>query len=327
MGRAMHRSHSLDDVSLGLTELASVLKSRRARRMLQSAAKRGQSPVLSLTAAVSASLVSAAATEFDEDPLAGLATVDDLSALSEICLPGETYAEGEEHEHLAGLRALAHAGGHDKPFYLTDPFASPYANAFSPAHEDHASTARYDVHEQRSVGHAQHDTASVSGQHSSQHHGHPSGHQSQAGQSAAAAGEHSQHGPAGVAMGEAIAHGDHHAAMTHDAPHVQSHGAHDAAPGHAGHQAMGDPAPHQTDHAAEMPPENTLHQASADDVDGVRDLIDALSHHADSNGDAMPVADEAATPADDHYSHHASMAMMDLPAADDLTASASQPMI
>jgi hypothetical protein len=296
-------SAKIRDVDLsGIDALAAVLRSRRAKQAFQKALKKGQSPTLSLTAAISASLVSAAAKENVEDPLAGLAAVDDLSAFQEDCLPGGKYVRAG-HDHDLDAEGFAHRL--HGASYRDDPFASRFASRFTAGHDDHDGAsgehcpsvsltagqhpsshsmgaleahAMHDGHAPHEAGHGDH---AVSGETTSHNH-------------AAAEAGHEAH--------DASAGGEHSA-------HLSGHEEHraTAASAHAGH----DPIVSDGHGAHDMPGE-------AIDMDDLAEAMPDDDHGHDMGG--MPMAeDETAAPAAEEE-HHASLGDMDLPPAEDLSA-------
>lgn len=301
-------SASVRDVAFeDIDALAALLKGRRAQQAFHTAIKKGQSPLLSLTAAISASLVSAAAEENVEDPLSGLAAVDDLSGLGEDCLPGENYAQSD-HDH--GRRAdFAHAS--HGASYRDDPFASRLASRFNAAHDDHDADdgARCDSatpkagqhpasHAAGAIAHAGHEGETHEGGHGGDHG--VSGQHAAAGHDAmtAKASGHAGHDDAVHAQGDGhSAHLSGH--QQHAASSLQAHSQHET--------------PQTGDHDTHIPASGGVLDDLADalpDVDG--EMSGIPSHHAPAPGKTAA----APAPAEDH---HASLADMDLPPAEDLS--------
>ncbi len=311
-----------------IAALASVLKNRRAQKAFQAALKKGKSPTLSLTAAISASLVSAAAKEEAFDPLAGLVAVDDLSSFGEDCLPGEAYAAaGHDHDGLAS--GAGHDGHLTHASYLADPFASRFANAYARDHGDHDRHETHANHNTMTIGHDAHAGEGAQGAgHQSPHAGHHGSHQGGgAGHDnhhASSPSDHSQGHDQhkGAAHTAQASHDGEHHDGAHDMSAHQSaghsnHGAHqaaDAGGAHAGHTAP------EAGHA----PDGHL---SEEDID-LDQSIDALAQndHDDHESDAPEEASAAEAP-EEHHHHHATLGDLDAAPADDLAAAPQPPVI
>lgn len=311
----MNRPGILDTVSTDLAELAAMLKARRRRRATL-LVKRGQGPVLGLTAAVSASLVSAAAKEDEFDPLAGLVAVDDLSALAEICLPGEAYAEAGAHDHEAGAGRLDHDSHPFGAFYLADPFASPYAKTRGREHADHDGavfTANSQV--SHGSGHGSHVAQSEMMAAGAQrfHHDHSG---LAAGPNSPAA--HDNHGSSAGAESHSVAANAH-------ASHSAEHSTPSAA--HAGH---GGASVSQGSAAAHHPANEAMHVESHA-LGGPAQIQVSAPIDAPGAPVALATPVELVSPADSHAHEadhlHVAMTQLDLTPADDLAASAIIPTI
>ncbi|WP_428409473.1 hypothetical protein [Hyphococcus sp.] len=321
------------DVS-DIAALASVLKNARARKAFQAALNKGKSPTLSLTAALSASLVSAAAKEEEFDPLAGLVAVDDLSAFGEDCLPGLSYESGDEHDHAA-LSGSDHGGHFGYSSYLADPFASRFANQYARDHDKHDG---HDAQNAITVDHTAHDAAGSHGaEHAAVHSGHQQGHAS-----------HQNHD---VTASEHHAADSEHASGQHQAPgstQHSEHSAHDAGHDMSAHKATahgGHNAPAAVNgHAEHMAPQASLpaaeesyndHGYAGELENDVIDLDQGIDALAEQNHGAHEIAsaDDAAAPAtseapEEHSHHHGvTLADMDAPPADDLAAAQPLPVI
>ena len=293
-----------------------MLKARRHRRGERSLVKRGQGPALGLTAAVSASLVSTAAKEGELDPLAGLVAVNDLSALAEICLPGEAYAEASAHDHETGAGQLDHDAHTFGAFYLADPFASPYAKNHGREHDGHDAavfTAQGQIGHGSGHGHHMAQSEPIAAGAQRVQHDHSG---AAAGPSSPAA--HDSHGPSAGAQYHSVAANAH-----------ASHGAENSMPSaaHAGHGgAAASHAPAATQHTGHEATHVESHAHAGPPQTQVSAAIDAVVTPASS---ATPI--ELATPSVGH-SHeadhlHAAMAQFVLTPADDLAASAVLPTI
>ena len=294
--------------------LAALLKSRRAQRLFQTALKKGQSPTLSLTAAISASLVSAAAEETQDDPLAGLTAVDDLSAFAEDCLPGASYAEAAGHDHDGRGDGADHAG-HYGASYLDDPFASRFESPFKSAHADH------DRHDASGGDHcAAPLVASAHGAHAASHEA--QGHDAHSGGHEGHGAAHDGHDVTAAASGHA--HGAVHDGVTHKAHETGAHGAHGAehASAHAGH-SMSDMAMHMSHDGMAMDGHSMSGGMDGADLD---ELADAMP---DDHGmqDMTPDMETDASADDAQSDHgHATLAEMNMPPAEDLSTVAMAPM-
>ena len=313
-----------------IAALASILKTREARKAFQTVLRKGKSPTLSLTAAISASLVSAAAKEDEFDPLDGLAAVDDLSAFTELCLPGEAYAEaGHDHDALASGDGHDGHGGHAS--YLADPFASRFANIYARDHEEHEG---HENHEAMAGGHGQHADAQSHGA------GNPASHAAHANHQQG----HESHHPHG-ADHQAAAAGDH-AQGHHDQTGSEAHAAHeDHVTGHdmASHEAAGHGEAHTQHAPAAVETVHTDHASVHDDYSEPGDLedddidldqsIDALAdnHHDVNEGVVTASNTTNDTPVeetpDEHHHHGVTLADMDTPPSDDLAATQPLPVI
>ncbi len=316
-----------------IAALASVLKTRRAQKAFQAALKKGKSPTLSLTAAISASLVSAAAKEEEFDPLAGLVAVDDLSAFNEDCLPGKAYA-GAEHDHDDLRSGGDHDGHQGHASYLADPFASRFANAYAREHEGHDDHDRHETHANHNAMTGRHEAHAGAGAHEA---GHPASHSTHAS-------HHEAHQGAGAG------HENHHASSA--GVHMQDHAQHEGAQhdGHTAHDGAHDMSAHQAaghtnhgahqvadisgDHAGHTGPENGHAPddlLSEEDID-LDQSIDALAEndHGDHESDTPEETDvtpAAEAPSEGHHHHHATLTDLDTAPADDLAAAAPPPVI
>ncbi|GJL92462.1 hypothetical protein [Hyphococcus sp.] len=316
--KALNPDMSDPEVS-DIAALASLLKTGRARKAFQAAIKNGTSPILTVTAALSASLVSAAAKEDEFDPLSGLSAVDDLSDFAELCLPGEKYAEaGHDHDALSG--SDDHDGHHGAASYLADPFASRFENIYARDHESHDN---HGGHEASSVTHLM---QSGEGAHGGAH----------AGAAHLAHGGHESHQADSAEHAAGHAHGGAERAL-HDHDKTQGHDAHESGHVMAAHQAAGHTqthAAHQATAAGNAPVDHAAahnDHAPADEIeDDVIDLdqaIDALvethqGHHESNSADQpqdLPIVAEAPA-AEDHHHHEVTLADMDVTPADDLAA-------
>lgn len=321
-----------------ITALASFLKNRKARDAFQTALKKGKSPTISLTAAISASLVSAAAKEEEFDPLDGLTAVDDLSAFSELCLPGEAYADAE-HDHEGFGSGDDHDGHQGHASYLADPFASRFANVYAREHEGHSDAVGHEGHDGFVAAHAAHMGEGAQGaSHTASHAGHAGQHGAH---QTASAGHDSHHESAG--KGDPQVHAQHGSAQHGDhADHVE-HAVHDGSHDVSAHQSMehGDHGAHQSVDASVAHTEHSSPQAAShdmptldddveDDVIDVDQSIDALAQNlgdvaaTDSSED---VAEAPVAEAPDEHHHHATLVDLDTPPADDLAAAAPPPVI
>lgn len=318
----------LDLIDIDFTALADAIKAGRKKRTLENCLKRGTSPVLSLSGVISASLVSAAAKELDEDPLAGLATVDDLSAFSEeICLPASAYAGDEPHDHEQYGRLFSHAGSHGRPFYLDDPFASQYATGVSAPHAGHQSrlVGVENVPSLHGSMHSQHSTSvtgamSPSGQHGAGHNGHAVAQQTR----------HHVESPIATADTAHTGHGGDDAALDSASAHAGHHVKDVAQTVHAGHNAPAAPA-------------HEMHVMHSDEHDELTGFINALTHDlnmvdtmevassgdlGDASGADMTGSSSQPAVATPHGHHHElSLAGMDAPPPDDLSAAQAAPVI
>ena len=313
-----------------IAALASFLKNRKARDAFQAALKKGKSPTISLTAAISASLVSAAAKEEEFDPLDGLTAVDDLSAFSELCLPGEAYADAE-HDHDGS--GDDHDGHQGHASYLADPFASRFANVYARDHEGHGDAVGHEGHEGFVAAHAAHMRAGAQGaSHTASHAGH--------------AGRHGAHQTVGAG------HDSHHASAAQGDPQVHAqhgsvqhadHAVHDSSHDMSAHQSMrhGDHSAHQsvdagvahTEHSSPQAASHDMHVLVDDVQDGVIDVdqsIDALAQNlgeVDASDASEDIAEAPVAAAPDEHHHHATLVDLDTPPADDLAAVAPPPVI
>lgn len=299
-------SVKIRDVDLsGIDALAAVLRSRRAQQAFQKALKKGQSPALSLTAAISASLVSAAAKENVDDPLAGLAAVDDLSAFQEDCLPGEKSAGADGHDHDFSADSFAHKL--HGASYRDDPFVSRLASRFATAHDDHDETDGEHCPSVKLTAGAHSHAGGAPAAHAAHadhasHDGHRGGHAV------------SGHAEAGAHEGAGVGHDAHEThdasgSHRHAAQYGSAHAGHEAAASgaHAGHEAIA-AGGHGAGHAP----------AEAVDMDDLAEAAPDDDHEHDMG--AMPVYEEETVAPVAEDSHHASLGDMDLPPAEDLSA-------
>ena len=335
MGPCMSLKPYSADIS-DISALAALLKSGKARARMKIALKRGLSPTMSLTAAISASLVSAAAKEDDIDPLADLAEVDDLSAFGEICLPADKYAVSE-HDHDEGSSNGSHNGHQEGAFYLADPFASRFANIYGRDHEGHgeggqshygaAAHGNAGAHEHGDApaastmaasGYCQTKTAANTSEH---HHG------SAESQTATYAGHAEGH--SGVAMASHEGHDPAHSAHA-----GQDHSAHKSAQ-HSSHQQESQSVETHTHHE-EVSADNAVTETDTDtdDIDlGLDGLISSLSP-SPSDTDSVDVAANSASAdsgeMNEHHHHDhqdVTLADMDAPPPEDLAAAPVAPVI
>lgn len=330
---------TLDPDVSDIAALAAFLKTGKARKAFHAALKKGASPTVSLTAAISASLVSAAAKEDAFDPLAGLAAVDDLSAFGEVCLPGSNYEADEEHDHDSLSGSGLHEGHGGYASYLADPFASRFANVYARDHDGHDNHDAHDAMASNHSSHSAHDGEGSHGaQHAAGHSGHQQGHHSHQHHDVAAPEPHAhddahasgQHSEAGAHSGAHAGEIQHDAHSAHDGGHdMAAHTGEGHAEGHA-HQASVESA--HTDHASL----NDVHEEPANLEGDVNDLdqgIEALAeHHHDTHESVTPVSDDATdTPAEEahhnHHNHGVTLADMDSAPADDLAAATPPPVI
>jgi len=315
-----------------IAALASFLKNRKACDAFQTALKKGKSPTLSLTAAISASLVSAAAKEEKFDPLDGLTAVDDLSAFSELCLPGEAYADaGHDHEGFGS--SDDHDGHQGHASYLADPFASRLANVYARDHGGHGDAGGHEGHEVLMAYHRAHLGAGAQGaSHTASHTGHAGQHGAHHMMSAEHDGHH-----ASATAGDQQVHAQHGSAQ--DVEHAEHGGAHNMSAhqsmdhsGHSAHQSVDAGVAH-TEYSAPQAASHDMHVLADDVEDSVIDLdqsIDALTQdfgddHASDINEEVAEAPVVETP-DEHH-HHATLADLDTPPADDLAATTPPPVI
>ena len=318
-----------------IAALASFLKNRKARDAFQAALKKGKSPTLSLTAAISASLVSAAAKEEKFDPLDGLTAVDDLSAFSELCLPGEAYADaGHDHDGLGS--GDDHDSHHGHASYLADPFASRFTNVYARDHGGHGDAGGHEGHDVLMAPHRAHLGSGAQGaSHTASHTGHAGQHGAH---QTVGAGHDSHH--ASAAKGDPQVHAQH--GSVQHADHAD-HAVHDSSHDMSAHQSMhnGDHSAHQSVYAGVEHTEHSSHKAAshdmhalADDVeDDVVDLdqsIDALAQNlgeVDASDVNEEVVEAPTVETPDEHHHHATLADLDTPRADDLAATTPPPVI
>ncbi|WP_375205774.1 hypothetical protein [Hyphococcus sp.] len=314
-----------------IAALATFLKTDKARKAFQAALKKGSSPTLSLTAAISASLVSAAAKESAFDPLAGLVAVDDLSAFGEDCLPGLNYAAGDEHDHDALSGSEDHKAHLGHSSYLADPFASRFASAFAREHESHdgatgGHSGQHGIRDSHGANHA-----SAQGSHAGGH----GGHQAHQSHSLGATEHHSDGGD----------HGAGHAHEDDGGRHVAHGGGHDSVAHHAsGHEGGGHGASHASHHSNVTAGVADAHgdhgeaasvEGASDDLEeGIAALTEAShggeEHHAAAETPDEPADDGAPVEAEttEHHHHHeATLAEMDAPPLEDLAATMPAPVI
>ena len=301
-------SFQIDDIEA----LAAILKSPRARKLLQAAVKEGRAPTLSVAAAITASLVSAAAKENETDPLAALQVVDDFSEFGEICLPGQKYAE-VGHDHEEGTDHASHDSGHDGPSWLADRFTSRFANKYARDHDEHDG--------------GEHDIAMHKGLVAN--HDHSVGHQAMS-QAGSGQGEHCD-APAATA---AISTGHEHHAKQDSEPGYQHHEKHngDNASAHAGHQVSTDHSSHASsmahaghgvdtgavsvEHSGHFAPDLAADISSAE---GESDLDHYVAALADESADHKEHATSATETHDAHHDHGVTLAVLDSPMPDDLS--------
>ena len=296
-----------------------VNKTRRANHLGNGAVriKRGVSWVAGFIGAMVATRISALAKEADggeEDVLADLPVVDDLTGLGEACLPGELYDDAlAAHDHSG--EGSSHAG-HRAPDFLSDPFGSKFACTYR-EHADHES---HDAHgamhmaageEHGHVAGAAHEHGAPAAGHDA--HGHPA--------HSAHAGHHNHVHAANGHEGHTInaTHGDHDG-HSNDNAHAfaghEGHASHHSAAHHEGGHHGGGHSSHTHGHAhGEEGAGHAFHQVG-DAANGAHDhiLSDASSEILVVDTDLEARHDHAA-PTDD-----VSLAMLDLAPADDLAA-------
>ncbi|MEZ5893381.1 MAG: hypothetical protein R3C58_09610 [Parvularculaceae bacterium] len=284
--------------------LARLLKPQGARRkrLSDADAKRGlQSAVAGLAAVAVACEVAQGAAEAKETDGAGedfaaapvAASVEDLLAFGGNCVPGEEEdAEGTEHDHGSVGTVFEQCAS---------PFASPFANKYANArneHEGHDADA-----------HAAHIVGRVLTADAAAHDGHAKG-------AAAHSGHDDGHGEAAGASAHGAEHGDSEEAHADHEDAAESHE-------HAAPSVHGASSDHGTVSVAESDHRHFDEYRFADfasaDEKGAPSSVFGDDDAIDAFGDLSPVLGSPVT-TDPHAGHGVSLAALDLPPVEDLSA-------